>query len=159
MSRGKLTMLATALAASAALVGGCAQSQTAGWKANNSTFAQSDQTMFLFFPQAAVYYQPDAKTWYWLEDECWFKGSTVPMVVSQNNYRPIIVNLDAPTPFEQEAVVFTTFNRNNARFNRENTSLTARQRGTSPSTCATFDGNTTQTKSKFATGESNRPKD
>lgn len=153
MSRGKLTMFATALAASAALVAGCAQSTTTGWKANNSTFAQSDKTMYLFFPQVAVYYQPDAKTWYWYEDAGWFKSHVVPTVISQNDFRPAIVELASPTPFEEEAVVFAGFKRQHARFDTPDTALTTQPRAF---TTSAREG-TTQQQGRFATGQSNRP--
>jgi hypothetical protein len=152
MSRGMLTMLATALAASAALVAGCSQSKTSGWNNGNSTFAQSGKTMFLFFPQAAVYYQPDQKTWYWYTDDCWFKTNTVPSVITQNNFRPTIVELDAPTPFEQQAVAFGGYQPDTTDGPQQTAVTTQHQ------TFTTATGqNNTQQQGAFATGQSDRP--
>jgi hypothetical protein len=148
-------MFATALAASAALVAGCSQSTTTGWKADNSTYAQSDKTMYLFFPQVAVYYQPDVKTWYWYEDDCWFKSHVVPTVISQHNFRPAVVELKSPTSFETEAVVFAGFNRQHARYNTRTANATIATQRQNFTTSARE--GTTQQQGAFATGQSNRP--
>ncbi|MDY7108304.1 MAG: hypothetical protein SYC29_06670 [Planctomycetota bacterium] len=152
MTRGKLTMLATALAASAALVAGCSQSTTTSWKNDDSSFAQTDKTMYLFFSEVAVWYQPDQKTWYWYEDGDWFKSRVVPQVVARNNFRPKIVELQSPTTFEQQAVVFAGFNRYQVDGPKQ-TAVTT-QRRTFTTAASERDA---QQQGGFATGQSDRP--
>jgi hypothetical protein len=152
MTRGKLTKLAMVLAASAAFAAGCAQSTTTGWNNNNSNLAQSDKTMYLFFPQAAVWYQPDAKVWYWFQDECWFKSHVVPTVITQNNFRPRIVEMDSPTTFEQQAVALGGYSPETVEGPQQTAAVTQER---TFSTAASQ--NAQQQQGAFATGQSDRP--
>jgi hypothetical protein len=106
MPHRKITMLAVAVATAAFMAVGCsnnektASNSTFTQQNNNKTYArqytaaQQKANFYVCFPQSKVFYEPESRTWYWLQDQTWFEGATMPQIASLRWERPSIVSCD-----------------------------------------------------------------